>query len=299
MAQRDPESKAIGIIGGSGLYQMEGLVDLTEHHVDTPFGPPSDNYISGRLADSDLRLIFLPRHGRGHRYLPHEINYPANIHGFKQLGVEHLLSVSAVGSLREEIHPGDIVLPDQFIDRTRSRRSTFFGDGAAAHVQFGDPVCAVVHEALCGAADAVLATPPHGGSVHKKGTYVVMEGPAFSTRAESHMYRSFGASVIGMTNLPEAKLAREAEICYATVALSTDYDCWHTEEVSVEAVIAVVQSNVKKAQAIVKQAAQKLALREARTCRCATATRGALMTSPAVVPVATRQRLSLILKDLA
>lgn len=233
-----------GIIGGSGLYKMDGMSDVEEIALETPFGLPSDKYISGKLNGKDV--VFLPRHGKGHRLLPSEINYRANIWGMKKLGVTHLIAVSAVGSLKEEIEPGHIVLPDQFIDRTKDRPSTFFGEGIAAHVQFGDPVTRQLVDEIAKAADVI------GAKIHKGGTYVCMEGPLFSTKAESNMYRSWGASVIGMTNLQEAKLAREAELCFATIALSTDYDCWHEseEEVSVEAVIAVMTQNVATTQKI-------------------------------------------------
>lgn len=281
--------KTIGVIGGSGLYEMEGLTQVEEIRLSTPFGDPSDAYVVGNLGD--LRLCFLPRHGRGHRILPHEINFAANIHGMKQLGVDYILSVSAVGSLREEIHPGHIVVPDQFIDRTRERQKSFFGEGVVGHVQFADPVCGVLRGVL------IEAGRSAGATLHEKGTYVVMEGPAFSTRAESHMYRSFGAHVIGMTNLPEAKLAREAEICYATIALSTDYDCWRhgEEDVSVEAVLAIIRNNVNLAKAIVKEAALRIANLPPRTCPCESAVRHAIMTAPDRITKEAYQRLSLII----
>jgi 5'-methylthioadenosine phosphorylase len=280
--------KTIGVIGGSGLYEMEGLRDLSEVRLKTPFGDPSDAYMVGRLGE--LRMVFLPRHGRGHRILPHEINYPANIHGMKQLGVEFILSVSAVGSLREQIHPGHIVIPDQFIDRTKNRPATFFGGGVVGHVQFADPVCPLLHDLLVEAARAA------GAVVHERGTYVVMEGPAFSTRAESHMYRSWGADVVGMTNLPEAKLAREAEICYATVALSTDYDCWKgDEDVSVEAVLLTIQRNIALARAILKEAAARVGALPPRTCLCESAVRHAVMTAPDRIPPEAHERLALII----
>ncbi len=275
---RSPQQmKTLGVIGGSGLYEIEGLTDIEQVSLRTPMGDPSDEYIVGRLGD--VRLVFLPRHGRGHRVLPSEINYPANIHGMKQLGVEYILSVSAVGSLREQIHPGHMVLPDQFIDRTKARPATFFGHGVAGHVQFADPICRVLHGALHQAALAA------GAVVHPRGTYVVMEGPAFSTRAESHMYRAWGADVVGMTNLPEAKLAREAEICYATLALSTDYDCWKGEEdVSVEAVLSTIQANIAMARAIVRETALRVASLGPRTCPCESAVRHAIMTAPERIP---------------
>jgi 5'-methylthioadenosine phosphorylase len=284
--------KTIGIIGGSGLYEMEGLADVERVSAQTPWGAPSDEIVVGRLGDA--RLAFLPRHGRGHRLLPHEINYRANIYGMKQLGVRHLLSVSAVGSLRPEIHPGHVVVPDQLIDRTRARPSTFFGDGIAGHVQFADPMCPRLRAVLIDSARQA------GATVHPRGTYVVMEGPAFSTRAESNLYRSWGADVIGMTNLPEAKLAREAEICYATLALSTDYDCWHedAEEVSVEAVLQVLQRNIGLARATVREAVLRIgALPEAEppACPCPSALRHAVMTPRERFPEETFARLSLLI----
>jgi 5'-methylthioadenosine phosphorylase len=279
--------RTIGVIGGSGLYEMEGLTDLEEVRLDTPFGAPSDAYIVGRLGDA--RMVFLPRHGRGHRILPHEINFRANVHGMKQLGVEWILSVSAVGSMKEEIHPGDIVIVDQFIDRTKGRAASFFGDGVAGHVGFADPIC------LDLAAHVYDAAVAAGAKAHKGGTYVVIEGPMFSTRAESRVYRSWGVDVIGMTNLPEAKLAREAEICYSTIALSTDYDCWHEteEDVSVEAVVAIIKKNVALAKNIVKGAAARVPA--ARTCGCVSAAAPAVMTAPEAIPPAARERLKLIM----
>lgn len=281
--------KIIGVLGGSGLYEMAGLSSVREVAVETPFGAPSDAYIVGELGD--VRLVFLPRHGRGHRLLPSEINYAANLHGMKQLGVEYVLSVSAVGSLREHIRPGDVVVPDQFIDRTRGRRNTFFGGGVVGHVSFADPVCAGLRALLIEAAKA------KGATVHDRGTYVVMEGPAFSTRAESHLYRSWGADVIGMTNLPEAKFAREAELCYATLALPTDYDCWREEEaaVSVDAVIAVLQRNVAMAREILRTTVEKIAEQPPRSCPCASAVRHALMTAPDNIPPEAYSRLELII----
>ena len=278
---------AIGVIGGSGLYAIEGLTDVEWVTVSTPFGAPSDQLCTGRL--DDVRMVFLPRHGRGHRVPPHQINYRANVHALKQLGVEWVISVSAVGSMREDIHPGDIVLVDQFVDRTRQRVSTFFQDGVAGHVQFADPVCArladVVHQ----------ATLKVGAHVHRGGTYVCMEGPQFSTRAESRIYRGWGVDVIGMTNLPEAKLAREAELCYATIALATDYDCWHesAEDVSVEAVVTIIKKNVALAKGIIREAA--LHVPRERTCACATAAQHALITDPAALTPEVRARLELLI----
>jgi len=279
--------KTIGVIGGSGLYEIDGLTDIERVKMSTPYGEPSDEYVVGRLGDA--KMVFLPRHGRGHRILPHEINFRANVWGMKKLGVEWIMSVSAVGSLREEIHPGDIVIVDQFIDRTKSRASSFFGDGVAGHVGFGDPICSDLAAHVYAAAKAV------GARVHQGGTYVVMEGPMFSTRAESNLYRSWGASVIGMTNLPEAKLAREAEICYSTVALSTDYDCWHEteEDVTVDAVMAIIKQNVSLAKAIVKGSVERIV--EGRTCGCQSAAEHAVMTAPDAIPAAARERLGIIM----
>jgi 5'-methylthioadenosine phosphorylase len=246
-------AKRIGIIGGTGLYEMEGVTNLREISVDTPFGAPSDAFLMGELGGAEV--VFVPRHGRGHRFTPSEVPYRANIFGLKQLGVDWIISVSAVGSLKEAIAPGHVVLVDQFIDRTRGRASTFFGDGLVAHVGFGDPVCGTLRGFLLDAAAEAGATH------HDGGTYVCMEGPAFSTKAESNLYRSWGASVIGMTNLPEAKLAREAEISYATMAMCTDYDCWHPghDHVTVDQVVAVLKANVAMAKSIIGLAVPKVA----------------------------------------
>jgi 5'-methylthioadenosine phosphorylase len=278
----------IGVIGGSGLYEIEGLCDVREEMVETPFGAPSDAYITGTLEG--VRMVFLPRHGRGHRLLPSEVPYRANIFGMKQLGVDRIISVSAVGSMREEIVPGHIVIPDQFFDRTQGRRAaTFFGEGLVGHIQFADPVCAELSEILYRAALEV------GAEAHRGGTYLCIEGPNFSTRAESRIYRSWGVDIIGMTNIPEARLAREAEICYGTVALATDYDCWHQEhdDVSVEAVVAIIRQNVATARAIIETAARHAAA--ACSCRCGEALRYALMTDPERIPEATREKLGLLL----
>ena len=279
--------RTIGVIGGSGLYEIEGLTDIERVRLSTPYGEPSDEYVVGRLGDA--KLVFLPRHGRGHRILPHEINFRANVWGMKKLGVEWILSVSAVGSMKEEIRPGDIVIVDQFIDRTKSRAASFFGDGVAGHVGFGDPVCTDL------AAHVYAAAKAAGARVHQGGTYVVIDGPMFSTRAESNVYRGWGVSVIGMTNLPEAKLAREAEICYSTIALSTDYDCWHAteEDVTVEAVMAIIRQNVSLAKAIVKGSAERIP--ERRTCACQAAAEHAVMTAPDAIPAAGRERLGIIM----
>ncbi len=279
---------AIGVIGGSGLYEIEGLTDIREERLDTPFGAPSDAYVCGVL--DGVRMVFLPRHGRGHRLLPSEVNYRANIYGMKLLGVERIISVSAVGSMKEAIAPGHIVIPDQFFDRTQGKRaSTFFGNGVVGHVQFADPVCSELSAALYGAAVEV------GATAHRGGTYICIEGPNFSTRAESNIYRSWGVDVIGMTNLPEARLAREAEICYGTVALATDYDCWHSEhdDVSVEAVLAIIEQNVATARSIIQTVVPKLAARGA--CACGEALRYAVMTRRDLIPAETRHQLAPLL----
>jgi 5'-methylthioadenosine phosphorylase len=277
-----------GIIGGSGLYEIEGFENLEYIKLDTPFGAPSDEFVSGRLEGLDV--VFLPRHGRGHKLLPSEINYRANIWGLKSLGVTHLISISAVGSLKEEIHPGHIVLPDQFIDRTKDRPSTFFGNGLIAHLQFGQPTCLHLSSEIQAAMKKLNIT------CHPNGTYVCMEGPMFSTRAESEMYRSFGASVIGMTNLQEAKLAREAELCFATIALATDYDCWHTseEEVSVDAILEVMRKNVENTKAILKVLLRDFKAMEP-ACPDQNALQGALLTPVDQIPQEVRKNLSIIL----
>ena len=266
----------IGVIGGSGLYELEGLGGVGRVRLETPFGAPSDEFITGVL--DGVRMVFLPRHGRGHRLLPSEVNYRANIYGMKKLGVERIISVSAVGSLREEIVPGHIVIPDQFIDRTKGvRKDTFFGNGVVAHAGFADPVCPCLSDTLEKAAREA------GATVHKGGTYVCMEGPAFSTRAESFLYRDLKASIIGMTNLTEAKLAREAEICYGIIALSTDYDCWHTshDDVTVEAIIKIIHQNVAMAKNIIRLAVGGIA--EERSCSCASAMQYAVITDRKVI----------------
>ena len=277
----------IGVIGGSGLYQMPELQESHPVTVETPFGAPSDSFRVGKLRG--VSVAFLARHGEGHRLLPGEINYRANLYAFKRLGVERILSVSAVGSLREEIAPLDVVVPDQFIDRTRGRASTFFGDGVVAHVAFADPICSELAGVLSRAARST------GVKVHEGGAYLCMEGPAFSTKAESHLYRSWGAAVIGMTNLQEAKLAREAEICYATLAMATDYDCWHEEEepVTVEVVVGRLHQNATTAQKAVAEAVATLPAQ--RSCPCATALKNAILTDPTRIPQATRRRLEAIL----
>lgn len=277
----------IGIIGGSGLYSMPGFEAEQEIVVESPWGMPSDNYVVGRLAGKEV--AFLARHGRGHRISPSELNFRANIHGFKSLGAERILSLSAVGSLKEEHKPLDFVIPDQFVDRTRGRVSTFFGEGVVAHVSFADPVC--------GQVAGVLADACREAGVNSKlgGTYLCMEGPAFSTKAESNLYRSWGMDVIGMTNLQEAKLAREAEMCYATVAMVTDYDCWHPEHdaVTVTDIINNLTTNAGNAAKVVASAVRMMP--GERSCKCGSALRHALITSPQAVPEKTKKKLELII----
>jgi 5'-methylthioadenosine phosphorylase len=284
------ETLRIGVIGGSGLYDMPGLTVLREERVETPFGAPSDALIIGVVEGlPGVEVIFLPRHGRGHRYNPTEVPYRANIYAMKLLGVSWIISVSAVGSLREEIVPGHVVVIDQFIDRTRQRQSTFFEQGIVAHVAFGDPVCGALRGMLLEAAQEV------GAQVHDGGTYVCMEGPAFSTKAESHMYRSWGASVIGMTNLPEAKLAREAEISYATLAMATDYDCWHPhhDAVTVDQVVAVLLANVQLARNIVRAAIPRVAAFQG-PAPMSGALASAILTHREAIPEERKQALSAI-----
>jgi len=281
------QTAEIGIIGGSGLYAMPGLTNVREERVETPFGDPSDAFILGELEGR--KVAFLARHGRGHRLLPSELNFRANIYAMKKLGVERILSVSAVGSLKEEHKPTDFVIPDQFIDRTFARVGTFFGEGIVAHVGFGDPVCGTVAAALAGACAGVGVVGKRGG------TYVCMEGPQFSTRAESNLYRSWGADVIGMTNLQEAKLAREAEICYATMAMVTDYDCWREghDDVTIDQIVAVLHQNADNAAKVVKAAVA--AMPAERNCACASALKYAVLTDSKVIPAATRAKLALLL----
>ncbi|HKO95392.1 MAG TPA: S-methyl-5'-thioadenosine phosphorylase [Pyrinomonadaceae bacterium] len=284
----------IGIIGGSGLYQMPELTDVIEIKVDTPFGSPSDAFLVGTLEGN--RVAFLPRHGRGHRFTPTEVPFRANVYGMKMLGVERILSASAVGSLQEQYAPLDMVIPDQFFDRTRARarESTFFGEGIVAHVSFAHPVCDELGDILeesCQVTDV---------KVHRRGTYLCMEGPAFSTVAESKTYRAWGMDVIGMTNLQEAKLAREAEICYATLALVTDYDCWHPghDAVTADSVIEYLNKNVRNAQLIMKDAVRRLGEQE-RTCKCSSALKNAIFTAPDLWPAETRRKLDAIIKKYA
>src|SRR2546421_7852277 len=280
----------IGIIGGSGLYQMPELIDVEEVRVETPFGDPTDAIIVGTLEEE--RVAFLPRHGRGHRFTPTELPFRANIYGMKLLGVERILSASAVGSLQEQYAPMDMVIPDQFFDRTRARahESTFFGNGIVAHVAFAHPVCNELGNALAEACKSVDV------KTHRGGTYLCMEVPAFSTVAESNVYRSWGMDIIGMTNLQEAKLAREAEICYATLALVTDYDCWHPghDAVTVETVIEYLNQNVLNAQMIIRESVKRLA-GQSRDCKCGSALRNAIFTAPELWPNATATKLEAVI----
>ncbi len=277
------------IIGGSGFYRMEGLTDIEEFSVDTPYGPPSDSIMVGTIDGQ--RVAFLPRHGVGHRILPSELPARANIYALKQLGAEFIIAVSAVGSLREEIEPLHMVVPDQLIDRTRGRASTFFGEGLVAHIAFADPFCPLMREVL---ADS---TREAGATLHSGGAMIVIEGPAFSTRAESHLYRSWGASVIGMTALPEAKLAREAEICYAVLACSTDYDCWHEshDDVTAEMIVGNLLKNVEISRQLVRLALSRLP--SARSCPCPEALKNAIITPPELVPPDTRARLGPLISN--
>ncbi len=278
--------QVLGIIGGSGLYNIEGIKDVKAVSIDTPFGKPSDSFMVGTLEGR--KVVFLPRHGRGHTILPSELNFRANIYGMKKLGVEHIIAVSAVGSMKEEIKPLDIVIPDQFFDRTRGRISTFFGEGIVGHVSFADPICGVLADTLFN------TTKSLGVRVHKGGTYLCMEGPLFSTRAESNVYRQWGVSVIGMTNLQEAKLAREAEICYSTLAMATDYDCWHVSEeaVTLEMIISNLNKNAETAKRILKAAIPKI--EQKRTCACVTAAQNAIVTQKDLIPENTKKKLDVI-----
>lgn len=277
----------IGVIGGSGLYQMAGLENVREVEVKTPFGKPSDKFVRGVL--DGVGFLFLPRHGKGHRWLPTEVNSRANIFAMKKLGVERIISVSAVGSLREEIAPGHVVVPDQFIDRTTQRPSTFFGKGIVGHVSLADPFCKDL------AAKLANAATHEGAKVHARGTYLCMEGPQFSTRAESHLYRGWGADVIGMTNIQEAKLAREAEICFATLALATDYDCWNEAvgNVEIEQVLKVLQQNVELAQRTIRRVVT--ALSDARSCGCESSLKDAIITERTRIPKNVRANLKPII----
>ncbi len=282
----------IGIIGGSGLYQMSALNNVREVSIDTPFGKPSDNLIAGNL--DGVEVVFLARHGRNHHLTPSEVPYRANIYAMKQIGVEYLISASAVGSLQAEVKPLDLVLPDQFLDRTKSRASTFFGDGIVGHIAFGDPIC---HQLSGVLSDSIEFLNLSDITLHKGGTYVCMEGSAFSTKAESNMYRMLGGTIIGMTNLPEAKLAREAEIAYATLALATDYDCWHPDHdnVTVELVIANLHKNASNAQQVIQETVRRLSA-NLFVSEAHSALKYAIITPLDQVPEATKQKLALLLK---
>ena len=279
--------KVVGLIGGSGLYEMEGLEEVQTIPLKTPFGNPSDAFIVGRLEG--VKVAFLPRHGKGHRIQPSSLNFRANIYGMKKLGVQWIIGVSAVGSMKESIHPGDMVIPNQFIDQTKGRPSTFFDGGIVGHVSFADPVCPVLSRILCEAGKEA------GATVHKDGTYICIEGPQFSTRAESKLYRTWGVDIIGMTNLPEAKLAREAEICYSTIAFATDYDCWHeaAEDVSIGEVLRILAQSAKLAKDAIRRAIPRLS--EKRECVCANALKYALITGKKFIPEKTKKDLEPII----
>ena len=279
--------KIVGVIGGSGLYEMEGLEEIQSVSVPTPFGDPSDSFIVGRMEG--LKVVFLPRHGRAHRIQPSSLNFRANIYGMKKLGVQWIIGVSAVGSMKETIHPGNMVIPDQFIDRTVGRPSTFFSDGIVGHVSFADPVCPELSQILFQAGNDV------GATVQKGGIYLCIEGPQFSTRAESKLYRTWGVDVIGMTNMPEAKLAREAEICYATIAFATDYDCWHgtEEDVSIGEVLKILAQSSKTAKRAIKEAIKHIP--DTRQCVCATALQYALITDKEMISEKTKKDLEPII----
>ncbi len=281
-----PEAK-IGVIGGTGLYEIQGITDVEEVAVDTPFGKPSDSIIIGKLGGTGV--AFLPRHGRGHVYMPTEIPSKANIYALKSLGVEHIIAVCSAGSFKKEIEPGHLLIPDQLIDRTRLRESSFFGNSIVGHIPFADPFCPVLNEILY---DAARET---GATVHKGGTFVVMEGPAFSTRAESRMYRSWGADLIGMTTLPEAKLAREAEICYSVIGCVTDYDSWWrpAEAITVDVILQILHHNIDTAKDIIARSVKRIPAE--RTCACATALQTAFVTSPEKIPGEQKKKLELII----
>ncbi len=279
--------KVVGIIGGSGLYEIEGLEQVQTVSLKTPFGDPSDSFVVGRLGG--IRVAFLPRHGRGHRIHPSGLNFRANVYGMKLLGAQWIIGVSAVGSMKESIHPGDMIVPDQFIDMTKDRPNTFFSNGVVCHVTFADPVCPTLAQILCQKGREA------GAKVHENGTYLCIEGPQFSTRAESRLFRSWGVDVIGMTNMPEAKLAREAEICYATMAFATDYDCWHesTGDISIREVLRILAQSTKTAKEIIREAVQDLP--QERSCPCATALEHALITNRKLIPEKTKKDLEPII----
>jgi 5'-methylthioadenosine phosphorylase len=276
----------IGIIGGSGLYQIDGIEDVKEIKIDTPFGEPSDSYIVGKLGGAEV--AFLPRHGRGHKILPTELNYRANIYGMKKLGVEHIISISAVGSFKEEFRPLDIVLPDQFVDRTnQARKTTFFGEGIVAHISFAKPVCPELRKVIYKTGKEMNL------AIHDRGTYLNMEGPAFSTEAESHLYKSWGMDIIGMTNMPEARLAREAEICFVTIAFITDYDCWREEMVTIDMVIENLTKNVETAKRLIKKIIPQIP--KERDCSCKEALKYAIITDKKLIPSHIKTKLDIII----
>ena len=279
--------KIVGVIGGSGLYEMEGLEEVRTVSLKTPFGDPSDSFITGRLEG--VKVVFLPRHGKGHRIQPSSLNFRANIYGMKKLGVQRIIGVSAVGSMKESIHPGDMVIPNQFIDKTKGRLSTFFSDGIVGHIGFADPVCPVLSQALFEAGKEA------GATVHKDGTYICIEGPQFSTRAESKLYRTWGVDIIGMTNLPEARLAREAEICYSTIAFATDYDCWHevAEDVSIGEVLRILAESTRTAKRAIRHVVKHLP--EERKCLCAQALKYGLITAQKFISEKTKKDLEPII----
>jgi len=279
--------KIVGVIGGSGLYEMEGLEEVQTLTLKTPFGDPSDSFIVGRLEG--VKVAFLPRHGKGHRIPPSSLNFRANIYGMKMLGVQWIIGVSAVGSMKESIHPGEMVIPNQFIDQTKDRPNTFFSDGIVGHISFADPVCPNLSQILFNAGKEV------GATVHQNGTYLCIEGPQFSTRAESKLYRTWGVDIIGMTNLPEAKLAREAEICYSTLAFATDYDCWHTGagDVSIGEVLKILAQSTKIAKRAIQHAIKHLP--EKRDCLCAHALKYAMITAKKFIPEKTKKDLGPII----
>ncbi len=279
--------KIVGVIGGSGLYEMEGLEEIQTVSLKTPFGDPSDNFIVGRLEG--IKVVFLPRHGKGHRIQPSSVNFRANIFGLKKLGVQWIIGVSAVGSMKESICPGDMVVPNQFIDQTKGRPSTFFSDGIVGHISFADPVCPVLSPILCEAGKKA------GATVHQGGTYICIEGPQFSTRAESKLFRTWGVDVVGMTNVPEAKLAREAEICYSSIAFATDYDCWHetAEDVSISEVLRILAQSTKIAKSTIRLAIKHLP--ETRDCFCSNALKYAMITAKKFIPEKTKKDLEPII----
>ncbi len=281
-----PQAK-IGVIGGSGLYEIGGMTDIEEVNIDTPFGKPSDSITIGRLEG--VGIAFLPRHGKGHRILPTEIPVRANIYALKSLGVEHIIAINSAGSFKQEVKPGDLLIPDQLIDRTRSRVNSFFGEGIVVHIPFADPFCPVLSQIVYQAARDV------GATAHQGGTYVTMEGPAFSTRAESRLYRSWGADIIGMTALPEAKLAREAEICYAIIGCITDYDSWmeRSEPITIDVIINCLRQNIDTAKKIIKLAVSRIPAN--RDCDCATALNSAIVTAPKLIPAEQKKKLNLLI----